>query len=139
LIFIDDEDVFENKPGNKRWGYWNFVRHDKLYSANNQFVKNNVVFLCARIIREDALSKQKPQMDTEFYHNLWSSYNEGLTGECILKVSGEEFKVKLSSFAMLQVILDLQDDFNGSFQGLQSHVQVWNERASYWRCRDERH
>jgi hypothetical protein len=82
--------VFE-KPDKNGWGYADFVHHDKLYLAINQFIKNDVVFLCARIIREDL----KPQTETKFYHNFWSSYKEGLTGECVLKVSNEEFKVKL--------------------------------------------
>jgi hypothetical protein len=45
--------------------------------------------LCARIIRGDVL----PKLQTELHRNFWSSYNEGLTDECILKVSGEELKV----------------------------------------------
>jgi hypothetical protein len=47
--------------------------------------------LCARIVREDVL----PEPLAEFHQNLWLSYKEGFTGECVLKVSGGEFKVVL--------------------------------------------
>jgi hypothetical protein len=91
LIFIDAESVFEI-PNAKNWGFFEFVHHDKLYSANNKFVKNDVVFLCARIVRKGVL----PRPPSDFCQNLWLSYKNELTGECILKVSGEEFKVILN-------------------------------------------
>jgi hypothetical protein len=58
--------------------------------------------LCALIVREDAL----PKPPTQFHRNLWNSYKEGFTGECTLKVSGEELKVilnVLNLFKLFQV------------------------------------
>jgi hypothetical protein len=116
-IIIDDEDVFKG-PNEDNWGYADFVHHDMLYSPNNQFVKNDVIFLCASIIRGDVLPKQL----TKFHRNILSSYKEGLTGECTLVVSGKEFKVKIKLFKVLLVILDFQNSFDSPFQSIQSDV-----------------
>jgi hypothetical protein len=102
-IFVDTEQVFDNKPGKNSWGVPQFVHHDELYSADNQFVKNDVVFLCARIVRGDAL----PKLKTDFNRNLWSSYNKGLTGECTLLVSGEELKVWFNFIEITYLFLGL--------------------------------
>jgi hypothetical protein len=118
LIIIDAENVFVEGSIEDTWGYRDFVRYDKLYSVNNRFVKNDVVFLCAHVIREDALSKPKIETKTEFHRNLWSSYKKGLTGECTLNVSGKEFKVKITLFRILYFILGFEDAFDGSFEGL---------------------
>jgi hypothetical protein len=38
---------------------------------------------------------------------VWTSYKEGFTGECNLKVLNEEFKVELKTEKFVYAILDL--------------------------------
>lgn len=90
-----------------RLGTYDFVHHNDLYSPDSQFVKNNVVFFCTRIFNGNVLPKQliEPyriilrdmlsEEPTKFHRNLLKSYEEGFTGECTLKVPGEEFKVNV--------------------------------------------
>jgi hypothetical protein len=90
-IFIESDRVFENDPVKNSWGYSKFANHGHLYASKHSFVKNDVIFLCARIVYKHFLS-------TEFNRKIWNCYKEGFTGECTLKVSGEELKVILNLY-----------------------------------------
>jgi hypothetical protein len=71
------------------WGYPRFIHHDRLYSPNNSFVKNDMIFLCVRIVRGDSL----PTFPTEFHRNFFAAYKRDLHGNAILKVADKTFKV----------------------------------------------
>lgn len=73
------------KSKNYFYGYPAFVHHDKLYSPK----KNDVVFLCCRVVRESSA----PIIQSEFRPKLYESYQLGLVGECTLDVSGKQYKV----------------------------------------------
>jgi hypothetical protein len=75
-----------DKSKKQGYGRSEFVHHSMLYSTDSQFVKNDVIFLCARIVQGDALPKQS----TEVNRNIWSPYKEEFT----LIVSDKKIKVK---------------------------------------------
>jgi hypothetical protein len=57
----------------------------------------------------------------EVNRNLWNSYKEGLTGECILNVSGEELKVILGLsilFKLFQVSKMLLTAYSEVFKSM---------------------
>jgi hypothetical protein len=90
-LFIKAEHLFK-KSSSTGLSYLKFVHHDKVYPPNNDFVKNDIIIVCCQIVRGSHLL-----LHSNFNLKFWDSYAKGFTGECTLKVSGREFKVRIST------------------------------------------
>jgi hypothetical protein len=78
---------------NSGYGWPKFAHHDKVYSPNNDFVKDDFLFVCCQvrpIIEHNGLSAD---FDKKLRMNLFSMYEKGIDEKFTIKVNSEELTV----------------------------------------------
>jgi len=76
-------------------GLYRFMNSDELYSQDDddEFIKNDYLLLCCEILPIKEEKKELPPFEHEFNEKMYSLYDQGIKGDCVLQVAGEEFKV----------------------------------------------
>jgi hypothetical protein len=72
---------------------WTFAHHDKIYSPDNDFVKDDFLFVCCQVRPVIEHSGLIAKFDKELRARLFSLYEKGVDEKCILKVDGEKLTV----------------------------------------------
>jgi len=78
-------------------GLYRFMDSDELYSQDedddDEFIKNDYFLLCCEILPVKEEKKELPSFELEFNQKIYSLHDQGIIGDCVLQVAGEEFKV----------------------------------------------
>jgi len=85
LEFIRSFNYIGQEEGNPM-----FISHERLFSAELGFERNNSITFCCEILRINPLRELS---DFEFREQIYSLYEAGVAGDCILKVEDQDFKV----------------------------------------------
>jgi len=67
-----------------------FISHERLFSAELGFERNDSITFCCEILR---IKPPRELSDLEFREQIYSLHEAGVTGDCILKVEDQDFKV----------------------------------------------
>jgi len=107
------------------FGSREFIHHNRLYSPQNDFVKNDFIFICCEVRRllPNTVEQKQPAIDTK----EWKFFDGGFADWCTIRVSNHDFKIGKNKVMAFSSVFEAM--FKSGMQEARTGIIMMNDTS----------